>query len=392
MFYMDKELQEKGWALDTHKLPKKILDELVEKKDEFLNTSCEEVQKAFGVTFSKFDEEKIESIELAKAIARAFLRYDNHSHLLAQAIWKELKDNFHLADQAKYLALPYPIIHFSMDTSEAGGKHKDAYEYIEHFYTTWTPLNDCLHKPLAITENTHLKDSFVVRQLRLRLKSIDKFIFPAKKTLKPDILLGQFLVWHGTTEHEGLLNTSDEAKVALVVRFTSSPILSESTIPVEKIEKYVSTENNIFSRELVQKIIACFKEVEKESPKKMDTAAVRSHIKSWSMTAEELKRLGYVLGLWAQRLDGKKDVSLFYLYSFFCGTDNYYFLKKYVRHAIANFTKKDVENFIHSILSEFGNEQLIFVTKESIRMGGEKGKNLHITYPEKVPLLYSIFS
>lgn len=388
---MIEELEKNGWSLSPYTLPQNRLDELVRRKNEYIQVSTEEVEKSFNVSLSIFEEEKIDEIELVKSITRSFLRYDTNSHLLLQAVWKKLKEDFELSSKINYVSLPYPIIHFPLDTSEKGARHKDSYDYIKNYYTTWIPLNDCFHGPIAITEKTHRKDSFLLRQIRIRLKLVDKLIYKIKKTLKPDIRLGEFFVWYGETDHQGLLNTSGKISVALTPRFTNSPLMYETTTPIKEIENYIPVETNIFSRELVQKMITSFKEIQnqvKEStpdrPLLTLVSEIRKKISVWNYSPEEAKRLGFTLTLWAQRAEVKQDVLLFYLYAFFIGTDNFYSLQKLLNLVIVRFKKEDVEMFINQILNEFNGEQITFVVKSAT-----EGKNLHVEYPKKLVLLKS---
>ncbi|OHB07969.1 MAG: hypothetical protein A2W64_00885 [Candidatus Zambryskibacteria bacterium RIFCSPLOWO2_02_39_10] len=394
---MDKNLEESGWALAPHNLPREIMEKLVKKKDEYLQISCQEVERAFNVSFEGFESEKIEYIELAKGIARAFLRYDPFSHLLLQAVWRKLSETFGLSSKIKYLTLPYPIIHFPLDTSESGTTHKDGYDYIKDFYTTWTPLNDCFHQPISIIEKTHYKNSFILRKLRAKLKFIDKLILSTKKIFKPDIRLGEFFVWHGETNHAGLLNRSGQTKVSITARFTSSAMMSETTLTTEEIENYTAIENKIIPRDLAQKIIKIFKEIQTQTKeeaimeKTMDGLVenVRLNIKSWNLSPDESKRLGFVLALWAQRMERKTDANLFYLYAFFSGTDNFYTLQKCLTYVISNFKSEEALKFINFILRDFGSQQSVYIIKRAVKLSGEKGKNLNIEYPIDLPLLKS---
>ncbi len=211
-------------------------------------------------------------------------------------------------------------------------------------------------------------------------------------------MLGEFLTWHGKTEHEGLLNTTNKPHVALAIRFTSSPIMSESTLSVEEIENYVPVEIGVFSRSLVKKIIQTFEEIRhriahvgcgEARDLNKTVAEIRAHIKTWDFSKEELKRLSYIFGLWAQRMESKGDVSVFYLYSFFCGADNYFFLRKCIRHAIAQFNSNESENLINSILRDFPNEQVAYVIRDSIKISGELGEKIKVRYPKRLELLKS---
>src|ERR1041385_546336 len=297
-------LQELGWALDSHGLSPSVLSQLVERKNEYLQTAIREVQSASGVSFDRFDSDKVEDIGLAKAITRSFLRYDSNSFLLAKAVLGKLKSDYGLAEELRFVALPYPIIHFSYDTSETGPKHKDGYDYIDHFYTTWTPLNDCFHKPISVTEKTHRKDSFFLRQLRSRIKFIDRKIQASKKIIYPDLSLGNFLFWHGTTDHEGLLNTTENITATLVIRFTSSPILYDVVLSCEALEKAEIKESTIDTVYFAKKMVRLFKELDafavtfagEKISFDVLMEKLNRMIVSWELSKEEWKRFGFVLG------------------------------------------------------------------------------------------------
>ncbi len=391
---MNDELQKNGWAIASHKLNKEILADLVEQKNKFLNISREEVEKEFNISLFKFESENIEYIELYKAITRALIRYEPKSFLLAQAVWKELKNTFKLSE-IKYLGLPYPIIHLPEDTSEPGRRHRDNVEYIKSFYTTWTPLNNFFHQPLTITEKTHRKNNFFLRQLRIRFKFIDKFILSRKRELRPDFHLGEFGVWHGTTYHEGLLNKSGDITIANVTSFTDSPIMSGLVMTTDYIEKYTPLKITVDTDGLVKKIISSFKIVEGEmreathKNKNLNKLVgnVRSNIKGWGFSPTELRYFAFVCVLWAQRLEAKKDVNIFYFYAFFSCQENFLALHKCIAYSISHYKNEEVSSFANSVLNDFGSLQAVFEIKEAIRLSGEIGKNIKVNYPEKAELL-----
>jgi hypothetical protein len=387
---MKTDLEENGWSLNSLKLPAATMDLLVQKKNEFLETAIREVQSEFGITFGKFDADQAEYIELAKGITRSLLRYDHCSFLLAKAVLKELKETYGLTGKLNYLALPYPIIHFSYDTSEIGPKHKDGYDYIDHFYTTWTPLNDCFHKPISVTEKTHLKNGFFLRQLRARIKFIDKAILATKKTLYPDIPLGNFLVWHGTTEHEGLLNTAKEITTTLVIRFTSSPILYDVALSCEDLLNAELQENNIDTRFFTLKIIRLFKEAdafakqmdEQEIPFEKLLENVNEKIKDWDLSTAEWKRFAFLLGLWAQRMESKRNVFVFFLFAFMGAHDNFYVLQKCIASVLKSYGKNAAQKFIRLMLDKYPGRQMNHVIKSAIAIAGENAAGIKIDYPD----------
>ncbi|HET6992066.1 MAG TPA: hypothetical protein VFJ43_12110 [Bacteroidia bacterium] len=388
-------LQETGWSKDTHKLPAATMEELVRKKNEFLRISFAEVEKAFHVSLDKFDDKKIGYIELAKGITRSLLRYDDCSFLLAQHVWKELQSTYGLANEIKNLALPYPIIHLPEDHSEIGPKHKDGYPYIDHFYTTWTPLNDCFHQPLSITEKTHRKNGFVLRQLRSRIKFIDRAILSTKKTLYPDIRLGEFFVWHGTTDHEGLLNKSGSTTTSIVLRFTSSPILYDVALPCADLEKFIPENRKTDTTELAKKIISFFNAVDAHGKRNDDekkpfgelSAEIESEIKKWDLSPKEKKQFSFVLALWAQRMDGKRNVSLFYLYSYFIARDNFYVFHKCITSVLHNYGKDATEKFINDTIASDFSTQMDYVIKSAVNLNREKLEGIKLNIPAEMELL-----
>ena len=392
---MKAELQDSGWLLDTHGLPAASMELLVQKKKEFLETAIREVQSEFNITFEKFDNDKAEFIELAKGITRSLLRYDNTSFQLAKAILNKFRETYGLSAQINYLTLPYPIIHFPSDTSEIGPKHKDGYDYIDHFYTTWTPLNDCFHKPLSITEKTHKKNGFVLRQLRARIKFVDNALLALKKTIYPDISLSNFLIWHGRTEHEGLLNTTNETTTTLVVRFTSSPILFDVALSCDDLAAAKLNENKIDARDFTKKVITCFKEIDafsktlKEKNFSFDKLLenVNGKIKEWNLSPAEWKRFAFVLGLWAQRMESKRDVFVFYLFSFIGAHDNFYVLQKCIGRVFQLYGKDDAQKFIRSVLEKYPSRQMNHVIKNAISNAGEKAEGIKIEFSDNVTFL-----
>ncbi len=392
---MKAELQDFGWSLGAHQLPTESMDLLVRKKNEFLETAIHEVQSAFNIRFEKFDADKAAYIELAKGITRSLLRYDCASLVLAKAILKELEKTYGLTYELNYFTLPNPIIHFPFDTSEIGPRHKDGYDYIEHFYTTWTPLNDCFHKPLSITENTHSKNGFVLRQLRSRIKLIDNAIIASKKIIYPDIPLGKFALWHGRTEHEGLLNTTKEITVSLVIRFTSTPALYDVAVSCIDLKAAALNDIGIEPRYFTKKAIRLFKEVdefakvvESEHPSFQKLfESIQEKIKEWDLPADECKRLGFVFGTWAQRMEQKRNVLVFYLFAFTGAHDNFYVLQKCITHIFSLYGKTDAQKFMRMMVTKYPGRQMTHVVKSAIAMAGEKAAGIKIDFPRNEALL-----
>ncbi len=389
---MKSDLADNGWALGEHHLPKEIVNLLVRKKNEFLETSIREVGAAFGVSIEVFDAENTEVIELAKGITRSLLRYDACSFLLARAVYTELNKKYGIENEVKYVAIPYPIIHYALDTSEIGEMHRDGYDYVEHFYTTWTPLNDCFHKPIAVIEKSHLKNGFILRQLRARIKRFDKFILSRKKKIYPDIPLGQFAIWYGSTFHEGLLNKSEIIATALVVRFTNTPILFDLAFPIKDLMEATIIPTEVNCLEFTKKMIQCFKEIEiisKNSLSEKDSfetilLTIQQKIESWKFSAEDAQRFAFMIGLWAQRMESKRNVLLFYLFSFLSAHNNFYVLHKCITMGIRNYSIHSMEAFINSIIKKYPCIQMNHVVQNAISLAGEKANGMNIKFEPQI--------
>jgi hypothetical protein len=392
---MKRKLKKFGWVLAEHNLQKEMMDDLVLKKEVYLESAIQAVQKEFNITFSKFEGEKIEYIELTKAITRSLLRYDPSAIGLAKAVLNQLNNTFGLTNEVRYCTLSYPIIHFPFDTSELGTKHKDGYHYIEHFYTTWAPLNDCYNKPLAITEKTHQSQSKIIRKIRNRLKVIDKISDRYRKVIKPDIKKGEFMMWYGSTDHEGLMNTSDAITIAMVIRFTSSPIMFEGSLSTKELAAYQTEKTASDPNELIRKFISIYKEIRNHqaffSTDKTEyhnlLLQVKSKIASWSLTGNDLKKLSFMLTLWGQRLENKMDVSLFYFYAINCAHDSLYSLHKSLQFLLNTFSIASSQKFVDMVMSECPSIQAGQIIKDILKEDKAQEVKMKIDNEQKLPLL-----
>ncbi len=389
------ELQKTGWGLDKHGLSDENMNLLIQKKEKYLQISSAEVQKEFGVTFTAFENEKVEYIELAKAITRSLLRYDVTSIELTKSIYKKLKSSLGLTDVLNYCTIPYPIIHFPFDTSELGSKHKDGYNYIKHFYTTWTPLNDCFDQPVAIVENTHKNVNRVVQRLRYEFKFIATAIDATKKTVKPDLRIGEFLTWYGTTDHEGMLNKSHDVRVALVVRFTSSPIMLDGTLNTSDLEQLTMDQTATDTNELVKKFIRIFKEVRQQAEQSSNEStsfeslvlSVEQHIKKWNLNSIELKQVSFMLTLWAQRMESKKDVFLYNLYAINCSPISLIALDKCITALFNRSEIKSVQELINITNKKQFSVQAQTTIKNVLEKYHVKAREIDFHFDSNAPLL-----
>ncbi len=392
---MKTQLEKTGWALDKHGLSAENMNQLIQKKEKYLQLSSSEVQKEFGVAFTAFENEKVEFIELAKAITRSLLRYDVTSIELTKSIYKKLKSNLNLSGELSYCTIPYPIIHLPFDTSELGTKHKDGYNYIDHFYTTWTPLNDCFDHPVAIVENTHKKINRIVQRLRYEFKFIATAIDATKKTIRPDIRIGEFLTWFGTTDHEGMLNKTQDVRVAMVVRFTSSPIMLDGTLSTSELQEFSMDQKATDTNELVKKFIQIFKEVRQRAEQNPDESvsleslieSVEEQIKKWNLNPIELKQVSFMLTLWAQRMESKKDVFLYNLYAINCSPISLIALDKCIS---ALFNRSEIK-LVQELINITNKKQFSIQAQTTIKNVLEKyhveAKEIDFSFDPKAPLL-----
>lgn len=319
-------LEEQGWASDAHGLAEPAMTSLLARKDAVLAEAILQVERARGVSLGAFDDAKLDDIELAKAATRAVLRYDRGSLELAKAVAARMRGEFGLHDEMAWCTLPYPIVHFPMDASEKGPMHRDAYPYIRDFHTTWTPLNDCLDEPLAVIEGSHRRPGFLAKLLGRRADP--------GPTVHPDPRIGQFLVWYGSTQHEGLLNRSGRVTMALVVRFTNTPIRVEGTRATEALERDPLDVPPTDVPATVAALVAAFEALQARArldaagATKASLAEDEATIAALGLSSLDRKRLSFLLSLWAQRLEVKRDVSHVHRLASVCARDNLHSLRK----------------------------------------------------------------
>jgi hypothetical protein len=369
------EIDEKGWLSQKHGLDSKLMDALVCRKNEFFCTVIEEVKSEYKVDFDEFDKSKLEEIELSKAIVRSLLRFEKNSILLGQAVSKHFNEIVNFDKKSMYYTLPYPIIHFPKDTSEAGPKHKDAYDDIPIFFTAWVPLNDYYDKPILIVEKSHLKkENFYLRHLRYRFKPLDLILSPTKYNRTPDIKIGEYFAWNGYTDHSGLLNKTSGITSALVFRFTNVPVYHERTLLLDELDRVEPVEYDYNVREITKKFIGIFRKIYTinstyaNSSKSYLELYIESTelIQSWNLQEHEKEKLSFMLALWAQRLEKVKDVSMFYLYSISSRADSFYGLQYLIRKSIKNYSIEDTLEFIKMIQNKYSSQQVNYAIKKAI--------------------------
>jgi hypothetical protein len=118
---------------------------------------------------------------------------------------------------------------------------------------------------------------------------------------------------------------------------------------------------------------------------------IKSSITSWKLSKSDAEKLSFVVALWAQRMDGKRNVSLFYLYSYFIAHDNFYVFHKCITAIMNSFGKNEAESFMNEILEIDGSTQAVYVVKSALSIFGEKAIGLHIKFPNSTELLKQRF-
>lgn len=329
-------LETTGWEKQSHDFDNKAFESLIGFKEQLLST----VSDAVGILPHVFNINDIERTELAKAICRAFLRYDQRSILLIKSIAAKMQEQGY-----KYCTLPYPIIHLPNDTSEPGPLHTDGQNYIDQFLTVWVPLNDCFHKPLLIKNYS------------------GAYVYP-------EIKAGEFLMWTGSMAHEGVINKSDHTHIAMVSKFTSSPVLNERTLEIEEL---LSMEDQVVIYPidsyfpLIQKMISFYEEIKLPN----DESAL-DFFKSIVVPFDEYerKRISFMLTLLAQRLERYKGISVLYLYVYSIAIyqDNLLGLQKVIDR-IYNFRGIEPANeFANYFLEKYPSQQALFAINTAIHI------------------------
>ncbi len=314
------------------------------RKYKLFNSIAKEINEQYGIDPHTFDLKNIEVIELYKAIIRTCLRY--HS----QSLGLEINIAKNIDSKLKYCTMPYPIIHLPRDTSEPGPIHTDGQDYVDHFITTWLPLNDCSHRPIKLIDRE------------------GSVLFPT-----PD--LGSYLVWDGDIKHEGVINVSEKTHVALVMKFTDMPLLNERVATIkdlfnsnyEKIleDDFEYVNDNINTREL----ISIFQHINKEnnyfnngSSLSMLESLMKAEyiILSYNIAAPKERLFSHMFTLYAQRMEPHKQVIIFFLYSILFYQDNLLGLQKIIYYSSITEHINNTQLLIDYFLKRYPSRQAVY--------------------------------
>ncbi len=382
-------LQQKGWMNFTLNNNHKLLNALIAKKKAWLEESIAFFTEKSNVNLSTFSEESASAIELVKGPVRAFLRYDSDAISLSREVHKKLREEVPQNHQLKHVTLPYAIIHWPGDHSEKGPMHKDGYYYIKRFYTNWVPLNDTHHDGIAVMENSHYVQHPIARRLRLPA------FLPATQIIKPKMDTGQFLSWHGAVDHEGLINTTQEITVALVVRFTDTPIMLDATQRVAELDKWQPQEGGMNFTEFLRIANSLFDSITLQN--NMDVSASSSWMPAFEQIEDRVKKLNLsdidrhkmavVLTLWAQRMQEKTNVLVFFLYAIALSNQAIYAVQQVLRYCLKHGPDKHAQEMMVYILKLHPYRQHGFVIEEQMHSANRTGSRIFVDVPANLPLL-----
>jgi hypothetical protein len=109
---------------------------------------------------------------------------------------------------------------------------------------------------------------------------------------------------------------------------------------------------------------------------------INHKIISWGLSKAEWKRFSFALGLWAQRLEAKREVFLFYLFAFLGAHDNFYVLHKCITSVFRFYGKDAARKFIQVIIEKYPCRQVNHVVKSALLQQGENAGSLRLVLPE----------
>jgi hypothetical protein len=327
-------LETNGWEKQSGIFDYPVSDLLLWKKSMIESWVRAEMNDQYlkGLNYSLLTNiEKVTMLEIQKSIMRTLLKHDWRSVQLAQDIAKRVKERYpHL----KYVTQAYPIIHFPDDNNETGQVHTDGQSYAGAFLTTWTPLNRCDHRPIAVTD------------------------LATGEMVTPEPEEGEFLMWWGHTPHEGLLNRSSKVHIAMVIKFTEKPLLNERTALVDELIEVDAkklypdepdTDTWIFIRSSIAFLLGHYNDFNPNLVFGSTSGYILGRIDSYEkfqammilMEEKEIirKRLSFMLALFAQRLEPHylmKDIIGYYCNSIAMYRDSFLGLQKVVDYMPKN--------------------------------------------------------
>lgn len=218
-----------GWSPVEAMPSSKSILEITELPDSLLSYLNDDDR----LLLTTYRSEQCLATETVKGIVRALIRYNPQTHLMAREVYRDMVGAFNLPSDTTYGTPPYVIMHLPNDTSEAGGLHRDHIRGNKRFQTIWIPLDDITTDALTIMPGSHRFANKLTSKLS-RMLRLPRAMFEAP-AVSPRMNRGSYLTWHGHTQHVGNRNQGAHAHLAVVLRMTDKPILSEPSSTVAEI-------------------------------------------------------------------------------------------------------------------------------------------------------------
>jgi len=303
--------------------------------------------------------------------------------LIKEAVRIAIKQSGAKDNTYNWVTSVYPIIHLPNDTSELGYLHTDKIQYAGDMITIWVPLNSGQHSPLSILPKSHFLSNFVISKGSSLIFS-QTFIFNLLEKIGLIIKLkhdtGDLLFWNGNTQHTGNLNTTNAPTVALVIRMTKNPILSEATLSFDELhsQEYSQidgAEHNTFNTymDINKKLQASYDDFSMETfSLKEEVEIVISTINQYNFNQEEKHRLSCAFGFFGLRL--REDIKPIYqfLFSALLSKDSILAFEHILLYCVGVKPDNEIIFFLEKYLKNGSTKQTDYYLQRFSKKGGDE--------------------
>lgn len=349
-----------GWHhfVNTQSAP--LIKRVQEKKDHLLPLTSEVVAEATKTSFETYVPERLKEFGLLKSVLRGLLRYDPDVKRLGASIATEVASGLSERSDALYCTPPYPYLHFPQDRSESSALHIDEEGYEGEFFTAWVPLQTVRDQPITIIPRSHrrLHANRVLSWME-RKAHLPKIPWFYKRSVSPDVDLGNFLVWTGRTHHSGNLNASTRPRVVLNFRMSTEPEMLE---PSCRIRDLAGSGNGASHDEpkddplrYAKKYLSIFQALERanlfaKSSSLTLAAALKQTddlIAGWSLKGKDRKRVAFGLALGTMRRKSTDpDVAFINFVAALLEPEYLWPLNSFVEYARTRYSMPELATFL----------------------------------------------
>jgi hypothetical protein len=376
---MRKKFKKEGWLHFDGAKTKNLIQNCVEKRNEWLSIIQNIVYQHTGVKIESYESKYLVEFALVKSIFRSLMRYDLSTYQLAKGVSKEVLENLGENGDRYYCTPPYTYVHFPNDASEASEFHVDVKGYEGEYIIAWVPLNSCYHQPMSLKPRSQHKWTVTrvigAAERRLGVKNIPWFF---KRLIAPDLECGEYLVWDGRLHHAGNLNKSNSTHVVLNFRMSTIPETLEPTITYNELQALgtgpIQQLSNDSVKAYANTYISIFQQIDnnltwqKKQQSLIETSKEISNlISSWNLSTIDLKRVSFGLTLGAMRRPSKNpEVAYINLVANLIAPECLYLFHSFIKFAMENYTPEDVAKFLIYYLDLYPITQVAEVIKNII--------------------------